>query len=132
MGTLCKIIGLLLVIFGLVGWQKPEKVDSCGFRGNLHDCHCADRTSAIMHKIQDSCKNEKDRDACLKLAINELPLPGMHMGPHCRIAERLTHWDDFQDGDLEGNNVESSLGSFCKMACKPHRCACTEESCDFK
>jgi hypothetical protein len=108
--------------------QQPAKVDSCGFKGNIHDCHCSQRTDNIRQAVQDYCKtsthSDKERNECLKVENRD----------HCSMAERRTRWDVDSSSEpvYEGDNVKSSMGEFCKRACKPHHCACTEESCDFK
>lgn len=122
------ILSLLCAIaFAQTG--SKAKVDECGgLHPTIHDCHCSIRTDAIRQKIWELCrdgsKEDKQRDACLKKENID----------HCSMAERTTKWDDPVDGSdyIEGDDVKSTMGEFCKHACKPHHCACTEESCDFK
>lgn len=109
--------------------EQNAKVDTCGFNGNVHDCHCSERTDKIRSADIATCSSlqGKKHDECVKAALNG--------HDHCSIAERGTDWD--RDGDgvyprAEGDSVSSPMGEYCKRACKPHRCQCTEQSCDFR
>ena len=122
-----KLLLPLVLAVALTG--AKTKIDSCGFDGNIHDCQCARRTDAIRQKVQVVCdatsKTEKERDACLKANLKD----------HCSIAERPTQWDQSSDEEYttypEGDDAKSNMGPYCKHSCQPHRCQCTEESCNF-
>lgn len=126
-----KLLLLLAIVAAAVAQpgKKPEP-DRCGFGGNIHDCHCADRVAKIRAADIATCdgkKGTKAYDDCVRAAL------AGH--DHCSIAERSTHWDADANGEQpypEGDHVASPMGEYCKRACKPHHCQCSEQSCDFK
>jgi hypothetical protein len=110
--------------------SKAPKVESCGFGGSIHDCHCSERVEKIRAADIGTCgdvKDSKQRDACVRKA-----LAGHN---HCDIAERSTIWDRDSDGlyppDGHGDHVSSGMGEYCKRACAKHRCQCSEQTCNF-
>lgn len=131
---------ILLIIVcsaALIAQSTPKQqppVMSCGFRGTMHDCHCAARTAKIHEQLEVQCsattKDEKEMATCMRRLNHDWE----HVGFHCAIAERPTEFDVFPEEGFtwEAETIKSNLGEFCKKACKPHQCRCTEESCDFK
>ena len=121
------ILATVFVVAALA--QQGGKIDSCGYRGNIHDCHCSTRVEKIRELDVTTCITKvgtKEYDACVKNAL------AGH--DHCAIAERQTPWD-IEGGEYgpapHGDNAKSKMGEYCKHSCAPHHCACTEQACDF-
>ena len=118
----------LLLAFTIL-CSEPKKLDSCGFKGNIHDCHCAERVSAIRQLDVHACANIQSsqlHDQCVRRVL------AGH--GQCDIAERNTQYDFGDDGEYpipEGDHASSKMGEYCKHACAPHQCKCTEQTCNF-
>jgi hypothetical protein len=121
-------LGTLFVAVALAQQSAP-KIDRCGLGGNIHDCHCVERTDSIHQKIvsycQDQYKTDKERSTCIK----------SEMMAHCDIAESSTKWDEgaFEwDSATQEYKGHSGMGELCSRACKKHRCSCADgPHCDF-
>jgi hypothetical protein len=123
-----KPLYLATVFVGLVLAQQSTKIDTCGgIHGNIHNCHCAERVEKIRRAAVQTCVDTGDPkayNACVRQV-----LAGKD---HCSIAERFVPEYDGSDYiSPEGDHIKTPMGEFCMRACKPHRCECTELSCDL-